>query len=148
MRPLVKSAMRTSYAVARDTRKAEIEARTEAKKKKNEQVENIPAEWKSRQPSPLPIDKHASRPKEFEKVATSAPRRLNDVAQAPPELNKLSRGPKNLLSSKDDILSMAQKSMMEQEREKAIARYRQLKASRRQAGVEGIGRAQDDQDDQ
>jgi hypothetical protein len=45
---------------------------------------------------------------------------------------------------------MAQKAMMEQERIKAVSRYRELKASRRQAGEGGDERARgvDDGDDE
>lgn len=81
--------------------------------------------------SASPPDKHANRPKEFQKLASSAPRRLNDVAQAPPEFKKPPvRGLGSVPSKKDGVVSMAQKAMMAEEREKAISRYRQLKASR------------------
>jgi acyl-homoserine lactone acylase PvdQ len=73
-------------------------------------------------------------PKEFRVASTSAPRRLNDIAQEPPQFGKLPRGAQ---SSKDSsqakvvgILSMAQKAMMEEERENVIKRYRELKAKR------------------
>jgi hypothetical protein len=85
---------------------------------------------------PNNVDKSAERPKEFEKLSTSTPRRLNDIAQAPPEIKKIPRGakPSGKVAKREGILSMAQKSMMEQEREKAIARYRMLKASRLTTG--------------
>ena len=38
----------------------------------------------------------AAEPRDFEKVDTSAPKRLNDVAEAPPELKKLPRKAKKL----------------------------------------------------
>jgi hypothetical protein len=71
-------------------------------------------------------------PKEFEKISTSVPRRLNDVVRAPPDFKKLPRGATRgqeqaFKSGKDGILSMAQKVMMEEERAKAIARYRTMK---------------------
>ncbi len=84
----------------------------------------------------------ATEPREFEKVDTSAPKRLNDVAQAPPELKKLPRKAKKLAamggaakgsgagSLKEGLLSMAQKAMMEEERERAIRLYREMKKGR------------------
>ena len=80
-----------------------------------------------------------AEPREFEKVDTSAPKRLNDVAEAPPELKKLPRKAKKLAamgesakgsgtgSLKEGVLSMAQKAMMEEERERAIRLYREMK---------------------
>ena len=81
----------------------------------------------------------AAEPREFEKVDTSAPKRLNDVAEAPPELKKLPRKAKKLVamgestkgsgtsSLKEGVLSMAQKAMMEEERERAVRLYREMK---------------------
>ena len=77
---------------------------------------------------PPPEDKFTGR--EFQKSSSSAPKRLNDVAQAPPEFKKLPRV-SSAIGRRDGVPSMSQKNMMEQEREKAIARYRELKASRR-----------------
>jgi len=82
---------------------------------------------------PLPqVDKHAGRPKEFAIASSTAQKRLNDIAQAPPEFKKLPRGASSAIGKKESVLSMSQKLMMEQEREKAIVRYRELKASRKQ----------------
>ncbi|KAI1791915.1 hypothetical protein LXA43DRAFT_888471 [Ganoderma leucocontextum] len=84
----------------------------------------------------------AEEPKDFEKVNTSAPKRLNDVVQAPPELKKLPRKAKKLAamggaakstgasSLKEGVLSMAQKAMMEEERERAIRLYREMRKSK------------------
>ncbi|KAG6336859.1 hypothetical protein ID866_2217 [Astraeus odoratus] len=70
--------------------------------------------------------------KEFPKTSTATPRRLSDIAQAPPEITNVPRGgrqqPKN--DKHSGILSTAQKAMMEEEREKAIKHYRELKARR------------------
>ena len=84
------------------------------------------------------------KPKDFAKFSTSAPRRLNDIAEAPPELKKLPRGAKasktadigvkGSSSLREGVLSMAQKAMLEQERERAIRAYRELK-KRGAAGV-------------
>jgi hypothetical protein len=76
-------------------------------------------------------------PKDFLPAATSAPKRLNDIAMAPPELKTLPRGAAAKSktggtsgSKADNVVSMAQKVMMEQEREKAIKRYRDMKAAK------------------
>ena len=138
LRPLVKTAVQTSRAVARSAAKAEHEARIEDKKAR--QAKNMPKEEgeTAKQPrvvaSAVEADKFKDRPKEFHSVSSSAPRRLNDIAQAPPELKKLPRGITSAIGKRDGVLSMAQKVMMEQEREKAIVRYRDLKASRRKTG--------------
>lgn len=139
LRPLVKTAVQTSRAVARSTAKAEYEARLEAKearKSKNKPKEEEEMEKKKPKVAspPTETDKFKDRQKEFTKLSTSVPRRLNDIAQAPPELKPLRRGVTSAIGKRDGVLSMAQKVMMEQEREKAIARYRELKASRRQNG--------------
>ncbi|KAF8184212.1 hypothetical protein BJ912DRAFT_853258, partial [Pholiota molesta] len=141
LRPLVKSAAQTSRAFARNVAKAEHEARLEAKKEK--QAKSKPQTTEKPQPRedspPLPSDKFKDRRKEFQVASSSAPKRLSDIAQAPPEFKKLPRGASSLpgIGKRDGVLSMAQKVMMEQEREKAIARYRELKASRRQNGDVG-----------
>ncbi|KAF8493308.1 hypothetical protein JB92DRAFT_3127464 [Gautieria morchelliformis] len=63
--------------------------------------------------------------------------RLNDIVQAPPSLTKLPRGVSKqkaqsgaVASHKADVVSMAQKQRMEEERERAIKRYRELKSLR------------------
>jgi len=83
--------------------------------------------------------------KEFAKAETSLPRRLNDVAQAPPSLTSLRFSARKLqqgisATKHTDVLSMAQRSLMEREREQAIRRYRKLKATRRKLhAVKGAG---------
>ncbi|KAH8991129.1 hypothetical protein EDB86DRAFT_3244765 [Lactarius hatsudake] len=66
--------------------------------------------------------------------AQRKPRRLNDIATAPPELKKLPRRRASDLGAKPartmavgNVLSMAQWAMMETERENAIRRYREMK---------------------
>ncbi|KAJ7847995.1 hypothetical protein B0H14DRAFT_2300337, partial [Mycena olivaceomarginata] len=94
-------------------------------------------------PAPPPIDKHASCLKEFARTSSAAPRRLNDIAQAPPELSSFARkkssantpaGKAGDKSTKASILSPAQQLAMAAAREDAVQRYRALKASRRAAG--------------
>ena len=75
-------------------------------------------------------------------MSTSAPRRLNDIAHAPPEFKNLPRGAedkskKKYGAGKEGVISMKQKMMMEEEREKAIVRYRALKERRRRVGGGG-----------
>ncbi|KAL1680165.1 hypothetical protein EV122DRAFT_262798 [Schizophyllum commune] len=175
MRGLVRSAVQTSNAVARNALKKEAEEKKAAKQDKkakrkaddedddvkgsgdkdskssNGKGPKVPkaTDTKSAQPT---TDKHADRPKEFQQASTSAPRRLNDIAQAPPDLKKLPRGAKKAAGSgakmghtpkSDGVVSMAQKVMMEQEREKAIERYRLLRASQRKGWGEGSGERED-----
>jgi hypothetical protein len=138
--------MNTSNAVARGIARKEMEDKAQAKAKNPRTP--LPA---PRSPSPQKVEKHEGRPKEFQSLSTSVPRRLNDIAQAPPELKKLPRGATTAAGSMgkrvDGVLSMAQKAMMEQERIKAVSRYRELKASRRQAGEGGDERARGVDDD-
>jgi len=63
--------------------------------------------------------------KEFAQSSLSAPRRLNDIAQRPPEMKEMPWSVKcvNLGAQREKILSMAQRTMMERELERAIARY-------------------------
>ncbi|KAF9448784.1 hypothetical protein P691DRAFT_668733 [Macrolepiota fuliginosa MF-IS2] len=145
MRSVVRTAVQTSKAVERKARNAELEAKrgNEAQKGIGSQTSKSKANKEPRaQPPPPPSDarkdpktyKDVERPKEFAALSTSAPRRLNDIAQAPPELKKAPRITARLgaVGRREGILSMVQKSMMEQEREKAIAHYRMLKATRLQ----------------
>ena len=139
MRGSVREAMQTSSAVARKAKKEEevskgkqqeakpAQEKTKGKAKANSDSES---EEETKQAS-----KARSHPKEFTTLSTSAPRRLNDIVQAPPEIKKLPRGAKlktqtvstSSQSLKDGVLSMAQKAMLEEERERAIRLYREMK---------------------
>lgn len=140
MRPLVKSAMQTSSAASRNVRKTEPEAKHN--KSKN-------TRGKDPSSTPPPLAKHGGLPKEFQTTSSSAPRRLNDIAQAPPEFKKLPRGASHKATGGankvrgraeklDGVLSMAQKLMMEEEREKAILKYREMKRKRDEGGGESV----------
>ncbi|KAF8989944.1 hypothetical protein BDQ17DRAFT_1256344 [Cyathus striatus] len=133
MRPLVRSAAQVAKATKRIAIREELKLQKENKKGKKNAGKSV--KEAAREPSPPPVptpSKHANSVKEFATLSSSAPRRLNDIAQAPPEFKKLPRGATaNSTGKHEGVLSMAQKSMMEKEREKAIARYRELKASRR-----------------
>lgn len=131
MRPLVKSAVQSSNAVVRHARHQEISGKPAQKSNKTKSTDDAPS-------LVVPLaSKHSGRPMEFQSLSSSAPRRLNDIAQAPPELMRLPRGvsaqkaSSSTVAKRDGVLSLAQKAMMAQERENAITRYRQLKASRR-----------------
>ena len=144
MRPLVKSAVESSRAITRNKARAEKVAYAEAKKAAKLKRKSQSTEETTRDISPPPpprIDddnKHAGRPKEFQVASSSVPRRLNDIANAPPEFKKLPRGASSssntITGRTDGVLSMSQKLMMEQERTMVIARYRELKAERQRAG--------------
>jgi hypothetical protein len=73
------------------------------------------------------------RPKEFAAMSSAAPRRLNDIAMAPPRLKKFSRGVKTKHNSpasggeKAKAGAGAGVLSMEAERESAIKRYREMK---------------------
>lgn len=125
MRPVVKSAIQSSSAQVRKVKKLEIKVKSQSSKHS-----------RHTDPSPPPTtqSKHPARATEFQKTSTSAPRRLNDIAHAPPEFKNLPRGAED--KSKNNyggVISMKQKMMMEDEREKAIVRYRALKERRRAA---------------
>jgi len=116
MRVSIAEAMHASRNAAKRTRKAEVEAT------------NPPAVNTSASKSP-------SRKTEFERRPSTT--RLNDVAQAPPNLTRVPRGASRskeqtgVMGGKvDGVISMAQRQLMEEDRATAIKRYRQLKEAR------------------
>lgn len=170
MRPLVRSAMSGALSSAREHRKA---SERDAKEKQQQQnagdlpsstnpTANDKTDSKKKAPqsslssskpktSSGQIDDTKTRATDFARNSTSQPRRLNDIAQAPPELRVGARltskvgKVKTKASAANGVdggeeegeegvvvggVSAAQKRMMELEREKAIARYRALKAAR------------------
>ena len=140
MRPTVQSAIQSSQALERRTRKTFSGSRKKesawnqttrqvtGRRLRGQSPTVAVAALGSKSADPNEDDAY-ERPKEFTQLSSSAPRRLNDIAQRPPEMPW---GTKcvNFGAQREGILSMAQRTMMEQEREKAIARYRVLKASR------------------
>ncbi|KAF9041572.1 hypothetical protein BJ165DRAFT_1312251, partial [Panaeolus papilionaceus] len=148
LRPLVKSAVQASRAAVRNSereakaksKRAHPDSDSEASSDNDDSSRRKSSNQKSKRAKssspPPPVDKHASKPKEFATLSSSAPKRLNDIAMAPPEFKKLPRGAAptsasgSAMGRGDGVLSMAQKLMMEREREKAILRYRELKAAR------------------
>lgn len=135
MRPLLKSAILSSAAIARKAKKSN--GKDSAKKAKP--VKEV---VKADSPPPPPPPRRATAT-EFAKSNTSAPRRLNDIALAPPQINKVPRGAARAQKKREDagetsgsgVVSIAQKLMMETERELVIQRYRELKERRLQSGV-------------
>ncbi|KAJ7085186.1 hypothetical protein B0H15DRAFT_379457 [Mycena belliarum] len=159
MRPLVRSAMQTSLATTRAERKKADSAPSKGAKTSaptlptpNPKSKTKPTHDADAEPAPAPPDKHASRPKEFARTSTSAPRRLNDIALAPPDLSaamarrvatSTSKGKGKgggTAMGKASALSPAQQLQMAAAREAAIGHYRALKAARRLAGGEGGAR--------
>lgn len=133
LRGTVKVAMHASAAHARKAKKETEESRNPTKGKPKRLPENNDSD------SEHVPQATRTRPTEFTSSSTSAPRRLNDIVQAPPELKKLPRGAKtkdNVAlkmdtgkshSLRDGVLSMAQKAMLEEERERAVRLYREMK---------------------
>jgi hypothetical protein len=117
---------------------------------KHKKGEPKPAKQAAASIKPTPSDR--SRPTEFTKLSSSAPRRLNDIAQAPPTLSRVPKARKlnhtaftsgdtgkgKKTTKADGVLSMAQRAMMDAEREKAIQRYRELKERRMAEAGKGM----------
>ncbi|KAH9063737.1 hypothetical protein EDB83DRAFT_2223940, partial [Lactarius deliciosus] len=134
MRPLVRSAMLASAATERKERKAATVNGTPRESKARSSVGKAEGTTTTTPSTAAGGDKHRDRPKEFATISSTRPRRLNDIATAPPELKKLPRRPASDLGAKPartkavgSVLSMAQRAMMETERENAIRRYREMK---------------------
>ncbi|KIM66901.1 hypothetical protein SCLCIDRAFT_109543 [Scleroderma citrinum Foug A] len=136
MMPLIKTALRHSSTQQRKVRKQEAR-----QVRFGEQTADQSDSKSCSDPSQNVASVAASgakpnsreRDREFSKASTAAPRRLNDTVQAPPDITKFPRGSRQLRNDKDKssgVLSMAQKVMMEEERERAIKHYRGLKARR------------------
>ncbi|KAG9315519.1 hypothetical protein JVU11DRAFT_3134 [Chiua virens] len=144
MMPLVKTSLRQSSSQTRSVRREE--AAEEIFKRgigKNKSRHPLPESSKMGSDPPLNAvaDEETPSPrnktKEFQAVSTAAPRRLNDIAQEPPVIMKLPRGATKNDAAPSGVLSMAQKAMMEGERDKAIKHYRELKA-RKLRGTSGV----------
>jgi hypothetical protein len=145
MRPLVQSAMRASAATERKERKTAARKASptnlnkrfpsfDIRKFSKASVKNAPACTTARRDNYDNDGNIDHRPKEFAVMSSAAPRRLNDIAMAPPELKKFLRGVKTKKHTSPagagagaGVLSMSQRVMMEAERESAIKRYREMK---------------------
>ena len=149
MRPLVKSAVQSSSAHMRKLAKDLSDKIDKRSQKTSGPSEPIPPAMKLKhlrkvaKPNPDPAldrdeDQMEKPSTEFAKTSTSAPKSVNDIVQAPPQIKHLPRNAKNIVAisgkskKSDTVVSMAQKAMMETERENAIQRYRELKERRLQ----------------
>ncbi|CAE6463357.1 unnamed protein product [Rhizoctonia solani] len=114
-RPLVRGALKRKNEEKRREKK-------ETKKRKRDESDDEGEDAKGVEQRPV---------REFATVSSSAPRRLNEVAQAPPVLTK---GPKRSGVGKDGgkapAVSMARKVILERERARVVELYRALKVSR------------------
>jgi hypothetical protein len=132
MAPLVKSAVQTSAAVSRRVRHADGR-RANNKEKRETQNDKKTKPNDSKDGHSLDcIKKHADPPRKAFLTPSSVPRRLNDIVLAPPELTKFPRrgGNANVHkegTSKGSVMSMAQKTILDAERQKAIMQYREMK---------------------
>jgi len=158
MHPLVRSAVHSSIAVVRAVRKmgtgtsdASIPFASASPRTKNPTLcpYLLPRNPNPLGPNSAPVStgRHVSRPKEFARTSTAAPRRLNDIAQAPPELSSFARRPSSSLTltrpgkaapkstKASSVLSPAEQLQMATTHEAAVAHYRELKAVRRAAGA-------------
>lgn len=147
MRPLVKSAVQSSSARLRKSVK-DMSRRIDRKSQKPLDSSDPLSPMKMKQlrygtkPDPNPAqDRDSSSQKgkasmNFAKASTSAPKSINDIVQAPPQINRLPRNAKKIVAASgkgkksDAVISMAQKVAMETERENTIQRYRELKERR------------------
>ncbi|KAH9836281.1 uncharacterized protein C8Q71DRAFT_761590 [Rhodofomes roseus] len=149
MRGGVRVAMKNSSALARKVRKEEEVSKAAKTSKKGAPAPGTrvddDAETESDKTTAItkPSTAGKQKPEDFERLSTSAPRRLNDIVQGPPELKKLSRGVKQRPKPSADsvagegagtlrqgALSMAQKAILEEERLRAIKMYREMKKAK------------------
>ena len=148
MRPLVKSAVQSSSTHMRKLAKGTSNKVDEKSGKTSNLSGPIASAGKMEQPRnftrprPKPdsaqdrVEDQKVPSTEFEKASTSAPKRVNDIVQAPPQIKHLPRNAKKIVATSgkgkksDAVISMAQKVMMEAERENVIQRYRELKERR------------------
>lgn len=137
MMPVIKTALRQSSAQVRRVRREEAAQDTLKRGKQVGKARRPLLESPKKGPDPPQtaaagedIVNLRNTGKEFQAVSTSAPRRLNDIAQEPPVIKKLPRGATKNDAAPSGVLSMAQKAMMEEERDKAIRHYRELKVRR------------------
>ncbi|KZT70012.1 hypothetical protein DAEQUDRAFT_709386 [Daedalea quercina L-15889] len=149
MRGEVRVAMKNSSTLARKVKKEEEKSKDTKTTKKGAPSPSAlaqgDAQTETRKSTTAPkasiADNH--KPEDFERLSTSAPKRLNDIVKAPPELKKLPRGAKQRPKSSDvsagregaatlrqGALSMAQKAMLEEERVKAVKLYREMKKAK------------------
>ena len=143
MRPLVRAAAHASRVKERSTIREAKEEKAKAKNKGKSKADPKDAEEAEEESKPEVHPTQKDRPeKHFATTSSATPKRLNDIAQAPPTFTKVPKGatkdPTVLMGDKaKGIVSMAQRVMMEKERERVVTLYRELKAKRIAAGTNG-----------
>lgn len=156
MRPLVKSAIQSSSAHMRKLVKGTSNKVDEKSQKTSNSSDPVSPAKKTKQlrngtkPNSNPAqDRDEDQKKEssieFAKASTSVPKSVNDIVQAPPQIKHLPRNANKIVAASgkgkksDAVVSMAQKAMMEAERENVIQRYRELKERRLRQQQKNIG---------
>ncbi|KAJ7057273.1 hypothetical protein C8F01DRAFT_330011 [Mycena amicta] len=142
MRPVVRSAIQSSRATIRAQKKQTKpvdDGKAARKGKADDDDDDYDARKKSTAKSIPTHPPTTDKPKEFQRTSSATPRRLNDIAQAPPDLSALVRKAQQKPSGAKvgvakekakQVLSPAQQLQLAQAREDAIRRYRELKAAR------------------
>lgn len=147
MRPLVNSAVQSSSARMRKLAKVmskQIDRRSQKPLDSSGPVSSTKMKQLRNDTKPDPDPAQDRGPPgqrgkasiDFAKASTSAPKSVNDIVQAPPQISHLPRNAKKVVAASgkgkksDMVISMAQKVAMEAEREDAIQRYRELKERR------------------
>ena len=144
MRPLVNAAVQSSSAHMRKLTKdtSKIDRRAQKPLSPSDPLSSRKMKHYATKPDPDTAHGRDSSgeggkpPIDFEKTSTSTPKSVNDIVQGPPQIKHLPRNSQKILAASgkskksDAVVSMAQKAMMEVERENAIQRYRQLKERR------------------
>ena len=133
MRPLVRTAMKGAVSESRAKSKQSRQEATpsEVKSDKIQSDDgNFVTEGDSPESKTTQKGERKGKEVDFKRATTSAPKRLNDIVQAPPEIIVPSRIKKATKEDKSVVFSAAHKRMMELERDKAIKRYRQLKEAK------------------
>ncbi|KAL5523685.1 hypothetical protein ACEPAG_7858 [Sanghuangporus baumii] len=153
MRPLIRSAMKNTMSLSKQKLK---QSQKDAEQLANERSKGI-SEHDEADSEDASFDRRKGKRKgrspspDFLRVSSSAPKRLNDVVQAPPELKPAPRLKRLAEKSQNKkaqdrqgsaiedeegdggVITLQQKRMMELEREKAINRYRALKEAKLKA---------------
>ena len=152
MRPMIRTAMKNTTSISKQKFKESVkDSKDSDKKGKGKSAGNDEVEEDDEGQSTSSKSKkkntggQRSPSPEFAQNSSSAPKRLNDIAQAPPQFSSAPRLQRLVQKAKekkskevdddenDDangIVSAQQKRMMELEREKAINRYRSLKEAK------------------
>ncbi|KZT01028.1 uncharacterized protein LAESUDRAFT_664796 [Laetiporus sulphureus 93-53] len=143
MRSAVRTAVKQSSTIVRKTKKEEemskSQSRSNAKGKAAKPDASLAQADSPSKPS-APVVEKQQKLKDFERLSTAAPKRLNDIVQAPPEIKKLPRGAKARPANQPGVdsgttlrqgaLSMAQRAMLEEERVRAVRMYREMKRAK------------------